>query len=104
MTDPFNVADLAPPKAETEVLSPEGVEERVVFEEGFRITLTGGGKHRVYHLQRGKEPEAMTICDTLEEAKKHLAKMFAIKGMLTIDPKRTIDALFSGMRDEDQPE
>ena len=35
-----------------EYISPEGIEERITYEHRFIMTITGGGKYRMYLDQR----------------------------------------------------
>ena len=84
--------------AAREVISPEGVEERVEIEEGFRMTLTGGGKYRIYHLHSSGVARAMETYDNKEAATKAMGEMMGIFGMLMADPKRTMEALLSGRK------
>lgn len=77
---------------EREVISPEGVEERLIEEFVFRITLTGGGKYRVYG-PGGKETRTMGVYDTLAEAKKDAGYGMLILGGLIRDPEKTLDIL-----------
>jgi len=46
-----------------EIISPEGVEERVLYEVVLRITLTGGGRYRLYaeRSKDGDRPETDSI-------------------------------------------
>lgn len=84
------MSDKAP--EQREVISPEGVEERLVEEFVFRITLTGGGKYRVYG-PGGKADRTMGIYGTLDEAKKDAGYGMPIFGGLIRDPEKTIDIL-----------
>lgn len=76
-----------------EVVSPEGVEERLVEETTFRITLTGGGKYRCYHGSDSKLT-SVGVHDTIEEAQKSCASGMIMVGGLTLHPEKVIDAIF----------
>lgn len=78
---------------EREVISPEGIEERVVHEEAYRITLTGGGKYRVYHQGGDGKWHSMRSHDSKDEAIKDMGTGMLITGGLHADPKKTLDLL-----------
>lgn len=80
-----------------EVMSPEGVEERVVHDGGFRITLTCGGKYRVYRLENGRAVP-LGLDDSLEGAKKSIAKMAILEGMLVVDPEQCSRMILRAMK------
>lgn len=81
-------------EATNEILSPEGVEERVVFETGYRITMTGGGKHRIYLLTNDRPPQPIKVVDTKDQAMKELGYHSMLMGAMINDPKAAIEALF----------
>ncbi len=76
-------ADLRP---SNEVLSPEGVEERIEFEIIFRLTLTQGGKVRLYVVEGG-ETRSIAVFENKERAMKKLGVLVALKGAMIVDPK-----------------
>lgn len=78
-----------------EVLSPEGVEERIEIEETFRITLTIGGKFRVYLVHNGKA-DSIGVVDDLKRAKEQMGMAMLVSGGLITDPMKTIDHLLKG--------
>ena len=84
------------------VISPEGAEEKLTEETIFRITLTQGGKYRVYMTkddEKGKpDTSSMGLFDTLKAAQDHEAHGMAITGSLVMDRKGTIDALLGSLR------
>jgi hypothetical protein len=84
-------------KPAEEVISPEGVEERLVCEIAFRITLTGGGKHRVYMrsiVQGQPEPaEWETVSSTQAEAELFMARAMTVCGMSKALPDVLSDAI-----------
>lgn len=79
-----------------EIISPEGVEERVIEEQGVRVTLTGWGKYRVY-LTSSDKVTSVRILDTKEEARKEAGMLLAVVGGFLSDPARMIDALLGGI-------
>lgn len=80
------------------VISPEGAEEKMIREVGFRITLTQGGRYRLYSMNTGEDgkmdAQPVALLDTLEGAKKHSANLMGTMAALEIDPRKTLDALF----------
>lgn len=83
------------------IISPEGTEERIEQEDIFRITLTQGGKFRLYHIimRGGKRKEsAISVHDNKDEAKKSLASGMMIHGGLELDPKNTIAMLLKNLK------
>lgn len=93
MTNPNDTFKL-PTDTPREIISPEGLDERVVHEETFRITLTQGGKYRVYHVGNSGKAIPMGIHEALEPAKKDMGMGMTIVGALEVDAKRTLDAIF----------
>lgn len=79
-----------------EIISPEGVEERVISEDIYRITMTGGGKYRIYHSSGGKL-HSIGVLDTREEAEKKLGTGMLMHGGLLVAPKKTMELLLSSM-------
>lgn len=84
----------APPNPNelNEIISPEGVEERVELEETFRMTMTQGGKFRVYHIREG-QTNSVGIYDTREAARKFLGEGMMVFGAMLADPKKTIQLI-----------
>lgn len=77
-----------------EIVSPEGIEERVVNELVGRITLTGGGKYRIYiGISEPEEMRSIAVADTEDEAKKKLGGALMMWGGLLVDPKRALAAI-----------
>lgn len=76
-----------------EIISPEGLEERVEREETYRITLTQGGKYRTYHVVRGKKPMPVSTHETFEEARRSVAKGMVINGLMVIDAEKALKLL-----------
>lgn len=83
-----------------EILSPEGVEEKLIERWTFEITLTGGGKYRLYECKDGKDRHSGHIVGTLKEARKSQARTMIMLGMLVDDPKATIDMLFKSLENK----
>lgn len=79
-------------KPETDVMSPEGVEERIKSSVGAYVTLTGGGKYRAYITTDGKIT-SISVHDTVEEARKATTLILMAFSMFQIDPEATIKAL-----------
>lgn len=78
-----------------EIISPEGVEERLVKELIVRITLTGGGKYRVYMIVESAEKGGLdihpsSIHDTKDAAEKKAGGMMMVFGGMIIDPVNTL--------------
>lgn len=77
---------------EREVISPEGVEERVVAEYRVEVRLTGGGKYRVYSWD-GKEmtpPVGVKVCDDLDTACASVMVGLSMLALLANDPIETM--------------
>ncbi len=74
------------PTVERDIISPEGLDERVQVEYIFRATLTQGGKFRQYGLcyrdGKGEVTTPTGVGDTIEEAEGSLAM-----GMLVLAAK-----------------
>lgn len=86
----FNIK--APMQIGDDVMSPEGVEERVHQLNGGYVTLTQGGKYRVY-ITNGKVTSTVRIVDTPSEAERTLFEAVAMQAMVCIDPKGFIEIM-----------
>lgn len=75
-----------------DVMSPEGIEERVHLLNGGYVTLTQGGKYRVY-ITNGKVTSTVRIIDTPSEAERTLLEAVAMQAMARIDPKGFIETM-----------
>lgn len=75
-----------------DVMSPEGIEERVHLLNGGYVTLTQGGKYRVY-ITNDKTTFTIKIVDTPAEAERALFGCVAMQAMACIDPKGFIEAM-----------
>ena len=87
-----------------EILSPEGVEERIVSERVYQITLTQGAKYRVYFINDGERNPVARIFETKEEAEKDLAKSMLLMASLEIDPQRTIEVILKDLKKQPKGE
>lgn len=80
---------------ETEIIGPEGVEERLKIDCHFQITLTSGGKFRLYcHGYKGMEPYANY--STLEAAVEELVHKMTVLSAFLIDPAELIKSALGG--------
>lgn len=52
-----------------EHISPEGVEEQILFELRFMITKTMGGKFRVYAIDENGAQTSFGVYETIEKAR-----------------------------------
>jgi len=84
-------------KVSREIISPEGVEERVELEITFRMTLTGGGKYRVYMEDNGKVVPNPTIFTDKESGEKSIGTAMLIHGGMMLDPEKTIGVILDGL-------
>ena len=80
-----------------DIISPEGLDERVEFEHTFRVTLTQGGKFRTYDISDTRT-KSDSIHDTKDEAMKSIGFSMAMLGSLLIDPKRTIEIVLNSFK------
>lgn len=80
-----------------EIISPEGVEERVIREAIFRVTMTGGGKFRGYVIQDGKVIPR-EVYDTKEKAFENIGGDMILMGGLLSNLKRTVEILMQAMK------
>lgn len=86
-----------PDEQHREVLSPEGVEERVMLEAVVRVTLTGGGRYRIY----AGDTEHLTtlgVVESEEVAARRAALAMVTWGMFRIDPKAVIESLIDDLK------
>ena len=81
-------------KQDQDILSPEGVEERVKKHMSFTITLTQGGMYRVYCGNNDGGPPMRS----LPEANKVLVGVMAMFAMLEHDPEKALGIVMDGMR------
>jgi hypothetical protein len=86
------------------LLSPEGVEERLVEQRKYQICLTQGGKFRVYYGERrddGKEcRHTVGIFDDIKEARKRLGFIMNMNGAMIVRPDETIQMILKNLLDE----
>lgn len=81
-----------------EIVSPEGVEERVIEEFVFRITMTGGGKFRLYLPVGDGRIDATQIYDDEEKAKKEIGGAMMMFGGLLHSPKEVTGMLIKSLK------
>ncbi|MEL7111403.1 MAG: hypothetical protein AAGK93_00515 [Pseudomonadota bacterium] len=75
------------------LISPEGVEERIEKTMTFQVTLTQGGKYRLYmNLGDERNPDPK-LYDSMEEAEKGLWGGMMMMGALKTDPEATLKAM-----------
>ncbi len=79
-------------KPNEDILSPEGIEERLKREVTLQITLTQGGKYRIYGIING-DRKTINLCDTYEDAQVRMGEAAILLGSLLRDPKGTIETL-----------
>lgn len=80
-----DIKSLLLPKGK-ELMSPEGVEEQVVLASQVFITMTQGGKYRVYLLGRCNHVHNMGVCDTEAAAKELMGTACSIEGFMILEP------------------
>ena len=90
-------------KGSDELISPEGVEEKVIHKEEYIITLTGGGKYRLYTESTGNKRQDLGVVDELGKAKENLGQVMMVAAGLILDPEGTIKAIIGGMKNRDRP-
>lgn len=91
-------------ESKTEVISPEGVEEQLITEFGFRITHTLGGKFRAYvKFSEKGQWESVGITDTKKEAEKTMGTHMALTGHMMADPVKTMEKVIEGMVNKLKP-
>lgn len=63
-----------------EYISPEGVEERIELVENWFVTMTGGGRFRVYYIRNGEEMvnDLLPTSTTKDTLANELAKRMAV--------------------------
>lgn len=89
------------PKEPVEIVSPEGVEERVLMQYGFRVTLTGGGKYRIYAKgESEKDWRSLEIHSTIEEAKQALGRFVMFTGLLLTDPNEAMKTIVEAIKNK----
>jgi hypothetical protein len=92
--------DEKPDVLKDEYLSPEGVEERIVDQRTYTITLTGGGKFRLYFEEKGERRHSVNVFETIEEARERLGYLMNMQGAMIIKPQMVISTIlrdfFSG--------
>ena len=82
-----------------EIISPEGIPEKVMHHFQYLLTKTEGGKFRIYSIDfEGKYSPMHEVFDTLEEGRETLGMIIAAMGGLLVNPKETISALMEGLK------
>ena len=102
-------ADMDKAEADIGFMSPEGVEERIVYKVESFITLTQGGKYRAYissDIQGtggNKVSPGPEIYDTEEAAKKAVGSALTLIGMMIVDPERGAEILLKSLGNPSKP-
>lgn len=83
-----------------EMISPEGVEEKILFEERIRVTQTMGGKFRLYvqSIKHGKASPWWSnplVFDNEKDARIEQGHSLIILGGLISDPALTLKHMFN---------
>lgn len=91
-----------------EILSPEGVEEKLLEERVYQITLTGGGKYRTYYAQKcgscnDLHRTSTGVHDTLEKAQHHSAVQMNVQSALVLKPEKVFGFLFEQITGKKPP-
>lgn len=98
MSDPTKPIDYcAIPHTDQIILSPEGVEEKVVLVEGILITMTQNGKFRVYIMCPNPEHtmHGIGVCDDKVAANKMGMSALAMTVGMELDPINTMRTLLN---------
>jgi hypothetical protein len=82
------------------VLSPEGVEEKVVEVRTYQICLTGGGKFRVYYGEKDCR-HTVGIFDDINGARKRLGFIMNMNGAMIVRPDETIQMILKNLLSDD---
>lgn len=75
-------------------MSPEGYEEKIVYDRRFFITQVANGKYRVY---QNDEPIG-GLYDTVEKANRFTGTGMMVMGGLLVDPQKTIDHMIDTLK------
>jgi hypothetical protein len=87
-----------------EIVSPEGVEEKLLFLQTYSITLTGGGKYRVYFEDKRMGGRvSVGVYDTLPLAREAAGVQMNMQSCLILDPKKVINFLFEQITGNKRP-
>jgi|SRR6187399_3266897 len=90
------------------VLSPELVEEKLIDQRIYQITMTGGGKFRTYYEQHCSTCASMHrtstgVYDTLEEAQHHSATQMNLQSALVLKPSTVLAFIFEQITGKKPP-
>jgi len=86
------------------ILSPEGVEEKVIEQRSFEICLTGGGKFRVYYNEKGvTKRQTVGIFDEISKARERLGYIMNMQGAMIVRPDETIKMILKSVLGDDTP-
>lgn len=100
-----SVHDVLSGKKNEEIMSPEGVEEKLIEATCFFMTLTQGGKYRVYaaivcpcnNPNHSHEARPVgRVHNTKDEATKAAGTHMALMGSAMLDPRALLGAIFGG--------
>lgn len=80
-----------------EIMSPEGVEEKVKRETTFRITETQGAKFRIY-VKEGNNLKAVSVVDDMAKALQEMGRVMMLMGAMLDNPEATIEILIQSAR------
>ena len=87
-----------------EIMSPEGVEESMVEGSMFFMTMTQGGKYRLYcaivcpcgRPEHAHKVKSLGVFDSKEQATKMAGTHMMLMGSCMLDPKGTVAFLLGG--------
>lgn len=87
-----------------EHVSPEGVEERIVFDVRYLVTQTQGGKFRFYSFNPvSLKYTPHLIHDTIDESRKNLGSALTIMGMMINDPVGSMKQILAAITTKAPP-
>ena len=83
-----------------EIMSPEGVEETVILASQTVITLTQGGKYRVYLLGRCNHVHNMGIFTTEKDAVEHMGMVLGVEASMVLEPTMMREVILARLKRE----
>lgn len=78
-----------------EIMSPEGVEEKIVMACQHIMTLTQGSKYRIYAMGRCGHVHNMGVFDTEKAALEHIGLTMNLEGAMILEPMMMRELMMS---------
>ena len=84
-----------------EIMSPEGVEETVISASTVLMTMTQGGKYRIYLLGRCNHVHSMGVYESEKAGTEQMGIVCSIEGSMLLEPSMMREIALARLRKGD---